>query len=58
MRKKDPARQRSQALERTKRFLGQFDDMLGTQLSSDPEGALVNAADRDLAALGLSLIHI
>ncbi|MGX6450586.1 bifunctional [glutamine synthetase] adenylyltransferase/[glutamine synthetase]-adenylyl-L-tyrosine phosphorylase [Brevibacterium paucivorans] len=53
MRKKDPARQRSQALERTKRFLGQFDDMLGTQLSSDPEGALVNAADRDLAALGL-----
>lgn len=53
MRRKDPARQRSRALERTKRFLGQFDEMLGTQLSADPEGALIDAADRETAALGL-----
>lgn len=53
MRKKDPARQRSQALERTQRFLGQFDEMLGTQLAPDPESALAAAADRDSAALGL-----
>lgn len=53
MRKKDPARQRSQTLERTQRFLGQFDEMLGTQLAQDPERTLVAAADRDSAALGL-----
>lgn len=53
MRKKDPARQRSQTLERTQRFLGQFDEILGTQLAQDPERTLVAAADRDSAALGL-----
>lgn len=53
MRRQDPSRRRSHARERIQRFLGEFDEKLGTQLAADADSALVAAADHDAAALGL-----